>query len=106
MKIDFNIISGGDSEYDYNNELQKIKLLLNKIDFDKITGKINYEEIENNTNLKFYKDGTLVMYLNGDWNEETEELDTTIDIDGETTELNYYPLDSMGGVDMQQLEKI
>jgi len=104
MKIDL-YINTDDSEYAYNTELQKIKLLLNKIDFDKIQGEINYEEIENNTNLKFYKDGTLVMSLNGDWNEESEELDTTIDIDGETTELNYHPLDSMGGVNMEQLEK-
>jgi hypothetical protein len=105
MKIGLFINSGGDVEYDYNTELQKIKLLLNKIDFDKITGEIDYEEIENNTNLKFYKDGTLVMSLNGDWNEETEELDTTIDIDGETTELNYHPLDGFGNVDMEQLKK-
>jgi GNAT superfamily N-acetyltransferase len=105
MKIDLFINSGGDVEYDYNTELQKIKLLLNKIDFDKITGEIDYEEIENNTNLKFYKDGTLVMSLNGDWNEETEELDAIIDIDGETTELNYHPLDSMGGLDLTQLQE-
>ena len=105
IKIDLYINSSGDSEYDYNTELQKIKLLLNKIDFDEITGEINYEEMENNTDLKFYKNGTLVMSLNGDWNEESEELHTTIDIDGETTELNYHPLDSMGGVNMQQLKK-
>ena len=105
IKIDLYINSSGDSEYDYNTELQKIKLLLYKIDFDKITGEINYEETENNTDLKFYKNGTLVMSLNGDWNEESEELHTTIDIDGETTELNYHPLDSMGGVNMQQLKK-
>jgi hypothetical protein len=105
IKINLYINSSGDSEYDYNTELQKIKLLLNKIDFDRITGEINYEEMQNNTNLKFYKNGTLVMSLNGDWNEETEELDAIIDIDGETTELNYHPLDSMGGVSMEQLEK-
>ena len=80
-------------------------MFVNKIDFDKITGEINYEEMENNTDLKFYKNGTLVMSLNGDWDETTEELDTIIDVNGETAYLNYHPLDSMGGVNMQQLKK-
>ena len=42
--------------------------------------------------------------MKGDWNEESESLDTIIEIDGETTELNYHPLDSMGGLDLSQLE--
>ena len=104
MKIDLFINSGGDVEYDYNNELQKIKLLLNKIDFDEINGVIDYDERESNTDIQFYKDGKLVMSLKGDWNEESESLDTIIEIDGETTELNYHPLDSMGGLDLSQLE--
>jgi len=105
MKLDFYIIQGGDSDSAYNDELQKIKLLLNKIDFDKVTGKIEYEQLEDNTNLKFYKDGKLVMSLKGDYNDETDELDTTINVDGETAELNYHPYDGFGNVDMQQLNK-
>ena len=92
-------------DHQFEEELQKIKLLSNKIGFDEVKGKIEYEEIKNNTNLKFYKNGKSVMSLSGDWNQETEELDTIIDIDGETVELNYHPLDSMGGINMQQLKK-
>ena len=105
MKIDFNVNSGGDAEYDYNNELQKIKLLLNKIDFNKVVGSIDYNKTTDNTDLDFYKDIELVMSLNGDWNETTEELDTTIVVNGETAELNYHPLDSMGGLDLTQLQE-
>ena len=105
MKLDFYVITGGDIDDAFDDELQKIKLLSNNVDFDKVTGKIDYYERKENTNLKFYKDGKLVMSLKGDWNEESESLDTIIEIDGETTELNYHPFGSLGGVDMQQLKK-
>ena len=105
MFVNISINTGSDLESVFEDELKKIKLLSNKIDFDEVKGNIESEQNENNTNLKFYKDGILVMNLKGDWNEETEELDSIIEIDGETVELNYHPLDSMGGLDNIQLKK-
>jgi len=105
MKIGFVVETGGDTDLALEDEFEKIKLLSNKIDFNKIVGSIDYNKTTDNTDLDFYKDAELVMSLKGDWNESTEELDTTIDIDGETTELNYHPLDSMGGLYLTQLEE-
>jgi GNAT superfamily N-acetyltransferase len=105
MKIEFVLKTSGDTELAFEDELQKIKLLSNKIDFNKVVGVIDYEKTTNNTDLDFYKDSELVMSLDGDWDETTEELDTIIDVNGEMAYLNYHPLDSMGGVDMQQLKK-
>ena len=105
MKIEFVLKTSGDTELAFEDELQKIKLLSNKIDFNKVVGVIDYEKTKNNTDLDFYKNIELVMSLNGDWDETTEELDTIIDVNGETAYLNYHPLDSMGGVNMQQLKK-
>jgi hypothetical protein len=105
MKIEFVLKTSGDTELALEDELQKIKLLSNKIDFNKVIGVIDYEKTTDNTDLYFYKDIELVMSLNGDWDETTEELDTIIDVNGETAYLNYHPLDSMGGVNMQQLKK-
>lgn len=105
MFVNISINTGSDLELVFEDELKKIKLLSNKIDFDEVKGNIESEQNKNNTNLKFYKDGILVMNLKGDYNEATEELDTTLEVNGETVELNYHPLDSMGGVSMEQLEK-
>jgi GNAT superfamily N-acetyltransferase len=105
MKLKVFVDSIGDAEYDLYNELQKIKLLSNKIDFNKVVGVIDYEKTNDNTDLDFYKDVELVMTLKGDWNQGTDELDTTIDVNGETAELNYHPLDGMGGINFTQLEE-
>ena len=103
--VNISINTGGDLEFAFEEELNKIKLLSNKIDFDEVKGDIDYHKTNGNTNLYFYKNGKLVMSLKGDWNEEPEELDSIIMIDGETAELNYHPLDSMGGVDFTQLKE-
>jgi hypothetical protein len=105
MKIGFFVETSGDTDLALEDELQKIKLLSNKIDFNKVVGFIDYEKTEDNTDLDFYKDSELVMSLKGDWNESTDELDTTIDVNGETAELNYHPLDSMGGLNKKQLQE-
>ena len=105
IKIGFVLETGGDTDLGLEDELQKIKLLSNKIDFNKVLGFIDYDQSKDNTDLDFYKDSELVMTLKGDWNESTEELDATIDVNGETAEFNYHPTDGFGNIDFEQLGK-
>jgi hypothetical protein len=104
IDVKFKLITGGDLDLDLKTELEKIKLLSDIVDFDKVTGRINYEELKDNTNLMFYKNGELVMSLKGDFNEDSQELDTTITLGNEKTNVfNYHPFDGMGGVDYSEL---
>ena len=105
IKIGFVLETGGDTDLGLEDELQKIKLLSTKIDFNKVLGFIDYDQSKDNTDLDFYKDAELVMTLKGDWNESTEELDATIDVNSETAEFNYHPRDGFGNIDFEQLEK-
>lgn len=103
VKID--LITEGEFELAIADELEKIKMLSKKVDFDEVRGEIDYGKTENNTDLEFYKNGKLVMTLKGDYNSDNESLDTIIDLDGETTELNYHPADGFGGVNLSTLKK-
>jgi hypothetical protein len=77
IKFKVTLETGGDFELDMIDEMEKIKLLSNKFDFDEVRGNIDYEEIDNNTNLTFYKNGNEVMSLVGYW--EDDELKSTIE---------------------------
>lgn len=103
IDVKFDLLTAGDYELGLVDELQKIKLLSKKVDFDEVRGTIDYEEAMDNTNLMFYKNGQLVMSLAGFWS-ENEELETIIEIDDEQIELNYHPFASLGGLDLNKLE--
>jgi hypothetical protein len=103
IKFKVTLETGGDFELGMIDEMEKIKLLSNKFDFDEVKGNIDYEEIDNNTNLTFYKNGNEVMSLVGYW--EDDELKSTIELGDNTVELNYHPQDSMGGLSLVQLKE-
>jgi hypothetical protein len=105
VKLDFDFDTEGDFDFDYPQEVEKIKLLKSKVDFDKVVGSVDYGKTIGNTNLKFYKNGTLIMTLKGDYNTDTETLDTELDILGVKKQINYHPYGSMGGVDFSNLQK-
>jgi antirestriction protein len=105
IDVKVNLITGGDFKLAMAEEISKIKMLSEKVDFDEVRGEIDYGKGEDNTNLQFYKNGQLVMTLKGDYNSENESLDTIIELNGETTELNYHPADGFGGVSLSTLNK-
>ena len=105
IDVKVNLITEGELELAIADELEKIKMLSEKVDFDEVRGEIDYGKGEDNTNLQFYKNGQLVMTLKGDYNSENESLDTIIELNGETTELNYHPADGFGGVSLSTLNK-
>jgi hypothetical protein len=105
IDVKVNLISEGNFKLAMAEEISKIKMLSEKVDFDEVRGEIDYGKGEDNTNLQFYKNGQLVMTLKGDYNSENESLDTIIELNGETTELNYHPADGFGGVSLSTLNK-
>jgi hypothetical protein len=105
VKLNFDFDTEGDAEFEYPQEVEKIKILKEKVDFDEVTGSVDYGKLEGNTDLKFYKNGKLVMSLKGDYNDKTDELITTIDILDSKNKINYHPYDGLGGVDYTALKK-
>jgi hypothetical protein len=103
IKFKVNLQTGGDFALDMIDEMEKIKLLSNKFDFDEVRGNIDYEDIDNNTNLTFYKNGNEVMSLVGYM--EDDQLKSTIELGDNTVELNYHPFGSLGGLSLVQLKE-
>jgi len=104
IDVKFELITAGDFELGLVEELEKIKLLSKKVDFDEVRGIINYEEAMDNTNLTFYKNGEIVMSLAGIYT-ENDELETIIEVGDNKIELNYHPFASLGGLDLKQLKE-
>lgn len=105
VKLNFELETEGDYDDSYADEVEKIKLLRKVVDFDEVKGFIDYSKGKDNTNLKFFKNGKLVMTLKGDYDTNSEILDTELDILGIKKQINYHPYDGMGGVDFDDLQK-
>ena len=105
VNLNFDFETEGDAEYEYPQEVEKIRLLRERINFDEVRGSIDYGKTKDNTNLKFYKNGKLVMTLKGDYDTDSEILDTDVEILGSKHKINYHPYDSMGGVDYFALKR-
>ncbi len=105
VDLNFDFETEGDAEFEYPQEVEKIKLLRGLINFDVVKGAVDYGKTKDNTNLQFYKKGKLVMTVKGDYDVDAEILDTEIDILGIKHRINYHPYDSMGGLDYSALKR-
>jgi hypothetical protein len=104
VELNFTFDTEGDAELEYPQEVEKIKLLRQRISFDEVRGSVDYGKTKDNTDLKFYKKGELVMTLKGDYDTDSEILDTDVEILGSKHKINYHPYDGMGGVDYNALK--
>lgn len=105
VDLNFNFETEGDAEFEYPQEVEKIKLLRELVNFDEVRGAVDYGKTKDNTDLQFYKKGKLVMTVKGDYDVDAEILDTEIDILGIKHRINYHPYDSMGGLDYSALKR-
>jgi gas vesicle protein len=105
VDLNFDFETEGDAEEEYSQEVEKIKLLKGLINFDEVRGAVDYGKTKDNTNLRFYKKGKLVMTVKGDYDIDTEILDTEIDILGIKHRINYHPRNSMGEFDYNGLKR-
>ena len=105
VKLDFELETDGDYDDMYEDEVEKIKLLREVVDFDEVVGNIDTGKTIGNTNLKFYENDIVVMTLKGDYDTDTETLDADIDVLGYKYKINYHPMNSMGGFDSSKLKK-
>jgi hypothetical protein len=105
VDLNFDFETEGDAEFEYPQEVEKIKLLRGLINFDEVRGAVDYGKTKDNTDLQFYKKGKLVMTVKGDYDVDAEILDTEIDILGIKHRINYHPYDSMGGLDYSALKR-
>jgi hypothetical protein len=99
---DFSFDTDGDYE-DRDVEEEKIKYLRTKIDFDKVRGYIDYRKEKNNTYLRFFKNGELVMRISGDGN--PNGVNAEITAYGNIGYLNYHPQDGFGGLNMIEFKR-
>lgn len=99
---DFSFDTDGDYE-DRDVEVEKIKYLRTKIDFDQVRGHIDYRREENNTNLRFFKNGELVMRIKG--NGTPNGVNAEISAYGYIGYLNYHPQDGFGGLNMFEFKR-
>ncbi len=99
---DFSFDTDGDYE-DRDVEEEKIKYLRTKIDFDQVRGNIDYRREENNTNLRFFKNGELVMRIKGDGT--PNGVNAEISAYGYIGYLNYHPQDGFGGLNMLEFKR-
>jgi hypothetical protein len=105
VKLDFTLETDGDYDDIYEEEVEKIKLLREVVDFDKVVGNIDTEFLIHNTVLKFYKNDVEIMTIYGDYNTDTDRLDSELDVLGHKYKINYHPTNSMGGFDSSLLKK-
>ena len=105
VKLDFNLETDGDYEDIYETEVEKIKLLREVVDFDEVVGNIDTGKTFGNTDLKFYKNDIVVMTIYGNYDTESETLDSKVDVLGNKYNINYHPLDTMGGFDSSKFKK-
>jgi antirestriction protein len=101
---DFAFDTDGDYE-DRDLEEKKIDILRKKIDFDSVRGAIDYRKKENNTNLRFFKNGELVMSIQGNYDEDFDGVNARVNAFGYTNFMNYHPSDGFGGLNMPKFEK-
>ena len=102
IDFDFSFDTDGDYE-DRDVEVEKIKYLRTKIDFDQVRGDIDYRREENNTNLRFFKNGELVMRIKGDGT--PNGVNAEISAYGYIGYLNYHPQDGLGGLNMFEFKR-
>ena len=105
VKLDFNLETDGDYEDIYETEVEKIKLLREVVDFDEVVGNIDTGKTFGNTDLKFYKNDIVVMTIYGNYDTESETLDSKVDVLGNKYNINYHLLDTMGGFDSSKFKK-
>jgi DNA repair protein RadC len=92
----------------YQIELEKIKLLSLKSDFDLVKGSIEEDKFF----LSFWKNGKRLFYINGKWYEEFNiwgkvypahmSAELVKEFDGQEVEFEWHPFNSMGGFDELQ----
>jgi len=105
IKYNFKLVTPGEFEDSLKDEKKKIDILRKFIDFDEVTGNIDYEKLQDNTVLNFLLNKKRVMSLVGHFNEDSGQLETVIEADGNIAELNYHPFDGMGGLNFNKLEQ-
>ena len=98
-------------DYNYQIELEKIKLINEKIHFDLVKGSID----EDKFSLSFYRNGNRIFYIVGKWYDETThwgefypahiEAEIVEDSRGSETGFDWHPFDSMGGFDKEKFIK-
>jgi hypothetical protein len=102
--LPFDVEVAFDTEGDYELEIQdfenQLKIIHSYIEFNSVYGDFDSYY----TALKFYKNGNEIASLNGAYNENTEEYNCEFTVHGYSSNINFYPYGTMGGLDYQEFD--
>lgn len=90
----------GDYDLEIDDFIDKLKIIHNHINFDEVAG----ESDSYNTDLTFFKNSKSIAYLVGSYNEKTERYDSEFIINDYSTNINFHPYNSMGGIDLSEFD--
>ena len=98
--VEVNFETEGDYELEIDDFEDKLMILYQYIDFKDVYG----ESDSYNTNLKFYGEYELLASIKGSYNEKRDSYDCLLIIDGESSNINFHPYNTLGGLDIGEFE--
>jgi hypothetical protein len=98
--VEVNFETEGDYELEIDDFEDKLMILYQYIDFKDVYG----ESDSYNTNLKFYGEYELLAIIKGSYNEKRDSYDCLLIIDGESSNINFHPYNTLGGLDIGEFE--